>query len=388
MSCDFGFDPTNGDDYYFISYNSEDADRVGAICRALNDRGLPMWYDRGLENGESWRTGLSEKIIGCREAIFFITRGIFEKARDRESGDVYTYTEFQKAEEYNKKRRIVWLDEVDHKDVPRSLEIFWIKLNALHGLYTAGMKPEKVVEEILRALGSTIASASYAVNAMPDLRAEMQADFRGELKTPIRYPNGSEYIGGWCYGIPDGLGRWLSADGQSCYSGGFLLGQFSGQGRMDWADGRCYTGEWRVGRPHGFGRMQDGDEEYYGEWRGGIPEGRCDYYLSHGDVYAGEWRNGQPEGKGKMVYADGSVYEGEWRAGKHEGEGRITLSDGDVYEGEWKDDKPDGKGKMVYADGKAYEGEWKNNKPHGHGRLVYADGSTVEGEWKNGELLQ
>ena len=52
MAHYFGFEPVEQPGSYFISYNSEDADRVAPIAKELHDRGVPVWYDRGLTSGE------------------------------------------------------------------------------------------------------------------------------------------------------------------------------------------------------------------------------------------------------------------------------------------------------------------------------------------------
>lgn len=48
----------------FISYKREDEARVGQLVRALERRGLPAWWDRGLAGGESWR----QQIQGALDA--------------------------------------------------------------------------------------------------------------------------------------------------------------------------------------------------------------------------------------------------------------------------------------------------------------------------------
>ena len=54
MSTDLGFMPVASGERYFISFKTEDAERVGEIARCPNGFGVPMWYDYGLEKGEEW----------------------------------------------------------------------------------------------------------------------------------------------------------------------------------------------------------------------------------------------------------------------------------------------------------------------------------------------
>ena len=47
MSQYLGFQPTKNPNYYFVSYNNEDADRVGAITQKIAESGIDLWYDHG-----------------------------------------------------------------------------------------------------------------------------------------------------------------------------------------------------------------------------------------------------------------------------------------------------------------------------------------------------
>ena len=49
MAADLGFQPVSSGERYFISYNTDDSARIRPIAQALNNAGVPMWYDRGLE---------------------------------------------------------------------------------------------------------------------------------------------------------------------------------------------------------------------------------------------------------------------------------------------------------------------------------------------------
>lgn len=129
MSTDFGFKATDAGNYYFISYNTEDAERVAEICRCMNEDGLPIWYDEGIPHDSYWEGILAEKIDHCEEAIFFITKGIFDKGHERELEDIYTYREYRLARIYNKKVLIVMLDQISPKDdVPHELMSWWLDI--------------------------------------------------------------------------------------------------------------------------------------------------------------------------------------------------------------------------------------------------------------------
>ena len=113
MSADFWVEPTQKEsDYYFVSYNTEDADRVGKICRFMHSvhPEIDFWYDKGIRHDNQWSAKIAQKIDKCKEMIFFFTRGIFEKGSERfENGqykritDVWTFQEYQTARDYDKK---------------------------------------------------------------------------------------------------------------------------------------------------------------------------------------------------------------------------------------------------------------------------------------------
>ena len=52
MATNFGFTPLEQSEYYFVSYNTQDTARVAKITREMNRRGIPLWYDDGIEYGE------------------------------------------------------------------------------------------------------------------------------------------------------------------------------------------------------------------------------------------------------------------------------------------------------------------------------------------------
>lgn len=50
---------------YFISYKSEDSERVVEIARRLNEMGVPLWYDYGIEKGSAWSSEINRNIREC-----------------------------------------------------------------------------------------------------------------------------------------------------------------------------------------------------------------------------------------------------------------------------------------------------------------------------------
>ena len=74
MSTYLGFKPTEDPNYYFVSYNSEDVSRVGSIAETVSRSGISLWYDYGIEYGETWETTIAERIQNTQQSC---QRGFF-----------------------------------------------------------------------------------------------------------------------------------------------------------------------------------------------------------------------------------------------------------------------------------------------------------------------
>ena len=173
MATDFGFKATTDEsDYYFISYNTEDADRVKDICRILNEQGLKIWYDEGIPHDSFWKIVISKKVSKCKEAIFFITKGIFEKAKkleleteESESEDEfpYTYKEYKFAKKFKRKKLIVCMDKINEiEDWPHSLTDWWAEVEEIQGVESVNESPEQTAKKILKELRFEYVEAKQA----------------------------------------------------------------------------------------------------------------------------------------------------------------------------------------------------------------------------------
>lgn len=160
------------------------------------------------------------------------------------------------------------------------------------------------------------------------------------------------------------------------YLGEWKNNVWEGKGTLEKADGERYAGEWEGGKRHGTGtlfkRQPDGSllKIYSGQWKQGQPSGRGQYnYSGKEGVYVGEWHAGQRAGVGICTYANGDVYEGEWLHDQRHGFGVHDYKNGDHFEGLWVEDKKEGKGVHFYyekdkrAHTKRYDGEWVDDVP-------------------------
>ena len=142
MATNFGFMPVLTGKRYFISYKSEDSERIGEITRRLNEMGVPMWYDYGIEKGERWSDEINRNIEECEAFILFATRSLFA------AEDTWVRKEFRLASMSQKKKYVVWLDDLNPyenpNDVHSKLKAWYVDVDDLQGIRMAG----KTVEHI------------------------------------------------------------------------------------------------------------------------------------------------------------------------------------------------------------------------------------------------
>jgi len=215
-------------------------------------------------------------------------------------------------------------------------------------------------------------------------------------------------------GEPHGKGKMQFANGD-VYEGDFVNGKLNGYGIAIFANGDRYTGNWTNGQMHGNGFFTySNGSNYEGVWNNGknIEKTSGNVKINITDecgngVFEGVMKNGKPNGKGSAIYDNGTKYEGDWKDGKRNGKGKMQFpkSESDdrfsklfwdtnyiriqTYNGDWENGLPNGLGiyeGQVNPDNERvkYEGELTDGKPSGKGVFVYYDGDKYEGEWKKG----
>lgn len=155
MSEYLGFNPTSKEDYYFISYNSDDSERLTGLLSLLNSSGVNLWYDYGLNYGdEKWRTQIGIKIENCQAMLLFVTKNMFSKP------DTYVKTEYRIAKNKCKKKiYVIILESIDDSDVPYSMYDWWVDITDMQCLEAWKYSDAtSVLKEIYRMLGKTITS--------------------------------------------------------------------------------------------------------------------------------------------------------------------------------------------------------------------------------------
>eukprot|EP00934_Nitzschia_sp_Nitz4_P007138 Nitzschia sp. Nitz4//scaffold99_size76975//14973//17249//NITZ4_005567-RA/size76975-processed-gene-0.24-mRNA-1//1//CDS//3329560823//7128//frame0 len=167
-------------------------------------------------------------------------------------------------------------------------------------------------------------------------------------------------------------------------------GMPNGKGRLEYEkEGRWYEGDWIHGRWTGYGRLSNGDGDFYeGGLKNDHKHGKGTMRFADGRVFEGEYIRGQMI-QGKMTYQDGSIYSGSWMDGMRHGRGKCVFVDGSEYEGEFREGNFHGHGKMTWNDGGWYVGEWCDGEMHGRGKEIRPDGSLRhDGEWSRGQPIR
>jgi hypothetical protein len=179
----------------------------------------------------------------------------------------------------------------------------------------------------------------------------------------------------------------------------------NGEGKMTYANGNTYDGQWNDGDHNGFGMFVCADYEYIGQFKNGLRHGLGSCTCKHdGATYDGEWQNDEWFGQGKYTcdiytyvgsfacndsngygvatWNDGAIYTGFWTKGLMNGEGSYTCKNY-TYVGEFIDDLSDGFGKISWKNGNSYEGMFIDDNIdlyYSKGIFTFADGNKYIGK--------
>lgn len=172
------------------------------------------------------------------------------------------------------------------------------------------------------------------------------------------------------------------ADGATYVGDLNTLGQLEGQGRMTWANGDKYDGEFIAGLFHGKGKFSYGDSgTYKGDFVRGYMAGHGTLTYPDGGRYEGEFVANQFQGKGKLIYPDGSSYEGDFAKNNMDGAGKWSYADKSIYTGQVLKGVIQGNGELRRSSGEKYTGDFVAGKMHGHGVFNDGKGNQYSGEF-------
>jgi TM2 domain-containing membrane protein YozV len=63
----------NQQPYAFVSYAHKDSKEVLPCINAMQQSGIRVWYDEGIEAGSEWPEFIAEKVMHCTKFILFVT---------------------------------------------------------------------------------------------------------------------------------------------------------------------------------------------------------------------------------------------------------------------------------------------------------------------------
>ncbi len=246
----------------------------------------------------------------------------------------------------------------------------------------------------IAAAPQAVAPAAGAVTQKTEIRAKdaiYRGNFAGDPKTgvvsgegKVEFFDGRAFTGRLENGQKVGQGTYVWPDGQR-YVGDWREDVQEGSGEWTSALGDRYVGEYRRGKREGQGVMTFANKiEYKGAWLNDRPSGTGTFRFPNQDVYEGQVLDGERTGMGTLTHQNGDRYQGHWLRGLRQGSGLAEWKNGQRYDGQWQDDKKQGAGRMVFADGGSYEGQWLQDRPSGQGTLTFASGDTYVGEVLDG----
>lgn len=194
------------------------------------------------------------------------------------------------------------------------------------------------------------------------------------------------YSGEWKEGVYHGYGKSVDKDGSYYFEGLIQDGVAQGKGFIYDANFGEYEGDFEKDLFHGKGcqRFNNGDT-YEGDYQHDYRHGKGEYTWSTGDKYTGDFVQNKLEGKGRLIYQDQGIYEGDFVDGLRHGKGIYQWPSGDVYEGDWVEGNKEGRGTMAFATGDVYEGDFLKGLYHGKGTMVWSDGTVYTGDWLDGK---
>jgi hypothetical protein len=191
---------------------------------------------------------------------------------------------------------------------------------------------------------------------------------------------GRVYAGSFRQGKPEGEGEMTWPDGR-CFKGNFTGGKPQGKGVMATPMGRymkvvmeegrvlryqVLPGDRRIEGAR-YGTFSSDLGEYRGWFRGNRlkgyrPHGRGRMRFASGSTYIGQWKKGIIHGNGKMTWKNGARYVGQWKEGVRSGFGTYHWPGGSAYQGGWEDNRRSGPGIYQSAEGKVHIGYWQGER--------------------------
>ena len=191
-------------------------------------------------------------------------------------------------------------------------------------------------------------------------------------------------------GVIQGKGESYDKNGLLIYSGDYVDGVYSGEGKLYDAGNLVYEGTFLQGLYDGEGKLYDaGDLVYEGTFLQGLYDGEGKLYDEGNLLYKGMFAQGLYDGEGTLYEKNGKLlYVGKFSAGIRSGEGTAYQNGKRIYKGGFADDLYNGDG-ILYdsAVGIRYRGSFIDGLYSGSGVLTLDTGATVQAEFEQGEVI-
>lgn len=144
MSGYLGIQAVDTEPYVFVSYNTEDQERLRKIIPTLQNYQVNIWYDNGIQkvSDEEWQEQIALHIRNAELAVFFISQGIFAKAKS------FVRKEYDLALRHKKKICIVLMDEIRGEMIPAKYDFWWEDIRNRQCIEAVKMTEKKLAEEI------------------------------------------------------------------------------------------------------------------------------------------------------------------------------------------------------------------------------------------------
>lgn len=127
------------------------------------------------------------------------------------------------------------------------------------------------------------------------------------------------------------------------YSGKIINSKREGKGKMTFASGGYYNGDFHDDYYEGYGTLCSKNTIYHGQFEKGEKKGKGkSENIKESTEFIGNWESNKKNGLGKEIYSDGTAFEGNFINGLKQGTGRITFSNGLKYSGDFNNDKIEG----------------------------------------------
>jgi len=140
---------------------------------------------------------------------------------------------------------------------------------------------------------------------------------------------------------------------------------------------KCYIGEFKRGRRHGFGCRRMNDTIFQGNYKRDLKHGPAKIFKFQDNqmetTFEGAYLDGKMQGKCYIKDSE-HTFNGYVDQGKYHGLCRIKYTNGNIFEGSMIKGKISGKGKITYKNGDVYEGGFLDNKCSGEGNYSWAEG--------------